>query len=186
MQPISTERSGISIKYHWEKEIKPGEALVVTGTTNYTFPFILLILIIIVGVSAKLYYSNSVSLTKRVSFVKTRGGEFAVKVVLYVKTKKHIENLQVIDRLPGSTQLYEKFGMKPDRIDHATRRLIWNVHRLNAGEERVFSYIIYSKLKIVGKFELPSATAIFESEGKSNEVFSNKTYFMNETVKQED
>jgi hypothetical protein len=77
--------------------------------------------------------------------------------------------------------LYEKFGIRPDKIDAATKRLFWNIERLNSGEERVYSYIIYSKLNVVGRFELPSATAIYQREGKTEQVLSNRTFFVAET-----
>lgn len=182
LEPGSSNRQGLSVVYSWEKSLKPGESFEVSYTTNYTFPFILLIVIVVVILIVRRYYVTHITLNKRVSFVKTRGGEFALKVNLSVRARKSVDNVQIIDRLPGSTQLYEKFGVKPDKIDAATRRLIWTMPKLNAGEERVFSYIIYSKLKIVGRFELPPATAIFEKDDKTHEVFSNKTFFMNETI----
>ena len=56
----------------------------------------------------------------------------------------------------------------------------WNIPRLAEGEERIFTYVIYSKLRIVGRFELPSATGIYEVEGKIHETKSNRTFFINE------
>lgn len=185
-EPQETIRGGLSVTYRWEKELKPAESLSVTTTTNYTIPFVLLIVIIVVAIFAQMYYHTNVSITKRVSFVKTRGGEFAVKVRLHVKAKKTVDKIQVIDRIPGSTHVYENFGSKPDKVDPVTRRMIWNIPKLNAGEERVFSYILYSKLKIFGKFELPPATAIYEKDDKTHESFSNKTFFMSETTRSEE
>ena len=125
------------------------------------------------------------AISKQVSYVKTRGGEFAVKVRVSVKARKHVERIQIIDRLPGMTKLYEKFGIKPDKIDTSTRRLFWNIDHLQAGEERVFSYIIYSNVNIVGRFELPSATAIYENEGNIQESQSNMAFFVAEQRKKD-
>lgn len=179
--PIQVKRQAFSATYIWEKSLQPGESYSITSTTNYTFPFILILLIVVVALLVKLYVKTNLVVDKRVSYVKTKGGEFALKVKLHVKAKKYIENVQLIDRLPGMTQLYEKFGVMPDKIDHATKRLFWNVERLNAGEERVYSYIIYSKVRVVGRFELPSATATYLREGKTEQVFSNRTFFVAET-----
>ena len=77
-------------------------------------------------------------------------------------------------------KLYEQFGRKPDKIDEQTRRLIWDISHLNKGEERVYSYIFYSKVRTVGRFELPSAIVLFEQDGEKREVWSNKTYFVSE------
>ncbi len=181
LEPQEVDRKGLYITYRWEKNLAPGESFTVETKTNYTLPFILILLVIIIAVLTKIYTNRVLVIEKRVSFVKTRGGEFALKIKLYVKAKKYVENIQIIDRLPGMTQLYEKFGVKPDRIDSASRRLFWNIDRLNAGEERVFSYIIYSKVKVVGRFELPSATAVFQREGKTENAESNRTFFAAET-----
>lgn len=183
--PVRVERSGLVVNYEWEKNIGPGEMFVVESTTNYTFPFILIVLVVLVIVFAKTYSRKALNLEKRVSFVRTKGGEFALKVSVRVKARKHVDRVQVIDTLPNMVKLYEKFGRKPDKIDKDMRRLGWNLERLNAGEERVFSYVIYSKLRVVGRFELPAATAIFELDGKTGEVRSNRAYFVSETSVEE-
>ncbi|MEK6928784.1 MAG: hypothetical protein AABW65_02425 [Nanoarchaeota archaeon] len=182
IEPNYAKREGFIVTYSWNKELSPGESFTVNSTTNYTFPFILVFLVIIISFFVKIYSQTSLVINKRVFFVKTKGGEFALKVQLRLKAKKYIENVQVIDRLPMMTQLYEKFGVKPDKIDHATKRLFWNISRLNAGEERIYSYIIYSKVRAIGRFELPSAVGIFERDGKTTEIFSNKAYFVSETT----
>ena len=51
------------------------------------------------------------------------------------------------------------------------------------GEERVFNYLIYSKVGIVGKFSLPEAIAVFEKNNEIHEVKSNKVFFMSEQIK---
>lgn len=181
IEPMVSDRNGLNVNYIWKKTLNPGESISINVTTNYTMPLILLILVVLVVVFAKVYSVQSVNISKRVSYVKTSNGQFALKVTLHVKASKHTDNIQVIDRLPEMTKLYEKFGRMPDRIDHATKRLFWNIPRLNSGEERVFSYIIYSGLNIVGRFELPSATAVYESEGKQMESISNKAYFAVDT-----
>jgi len=186
IEPMSSKRSGLSVDYLWEKELNPSESYSILATTNYTIPLILIVLIVLVVVFAKVYSLQAINVEKRVSYVKTKGGQFALKVTLHVKANKHIDNIQIIDKLPDMTKLYEKYGRMPDKIDHATRRLFWNIPRLSAGEERVFSYIIYSGLNIVGRFELPNATAVFEHEGKQVEVWSNKAYFAVDTVIRKD
>lgn len=180
-KPTSSVRSGPVIEYTWESELKPGESLSIEYTTNYTIPFILLILIIAITLGVKIYTQTNLVIRKRVSFVRTKGGELALKVTLRVRAKKHLDNVEIIDRLPMMTKIYEKFGIRPDKIEEKTRRMFWNLKTLNAGEERVFTYIIYSKINIVGKFELPSALAIYEMNGKTFRANSNKTYFVSET-----
>ena len=50
VEPTSIERNGFVVSYLWRKEIAPGESLVVETITNYTFPFILVILVVVVGI----------------------------------------------------------------------------------------------------------------------------------------
>lgn len=175
-------RSGLVVSYFWARDLSPGESFSITTTTNYTIPLIFLILIVLAGLIAKKLAETAVTLNKRVSLVRTKKGEFAVKVRLHVKAKRHVDKIQITDQLPGVTKLYENFGKTPDRIDKTSRRLFWNISSLNAGEERVYSYIIYSKLNIVGKFELPAATAVFEHNGKMQEAWSNRAFFITETA----
>ncbi len=180
--PMTSERNGAVVHYTWQEELAPGESISITSTTNYTIPFILLILIIGVVVTARYLGRKNLLLQKRVSYVKTKGGEFALKVRIRAKARKTLDELAVTDRLPMMAKLYEKFGAKPDKIDSKTRKLVWEVKRLNKGEERVFTYIIYSKINVVGNFELPSASASYKIDGKHEYVNSNKTSLSTQTA----
>lgn len=186
VSPSAVQRNGLMVKYLWTHELKPGESWNVSVTTNYTLPFLLIILVVIIASLVGFYSRTNVSVGKTVSFVRTKGGEFALKVRLSVRAKNHIDNIQLIDRLPGVTQLYEKYGTRPDKVDMQTKRLFWNIPRLQAGEERSFSYIIYSKINPMGRFELPAATAVYEKDGKMHEVLSNRAFFASETARGEE
>ncbi|MDO8459600.1 MAG: hypothetical protein Q7S74_00680 [Nanoarchaeota archaeon] len=183
IEPNSVNRQGLVVDYIWEKKINPTETFTINSTTNYTFPFILAILIVVIALLAKLYSLTAVVLQKKVSFVRTKGGELALKVNIHVKARKHVENIQLIDKLPAMVKLYEKFGRMPNKIEKESRRIIWNIDKLTAGEERVYSYIMYSKVKVIGRFELPAATAVYEKDGKTQEVLSNRAFFVSETAK---
>jgi hypothetical protein len=180
-EPDITERQGAVISYHWNRQIKPGETLEIIVKTNWMFPFLVIFFIIVIVVVAKQYSKTDLIVKKRVSFVNTKGGEFALKVSLLLKSKKYLERVNVIDRLPSLVKVYEKFGAeKPTRIDEKTKRIEWNFEKLEEGETRVLSYIIYSKVGVIGKFALPSATAIFEKNGEIKETESNRAFFVSE------
>ena len=183
--PDKTERSGLVVSYVWQKQLQPGDSWEVKATTNYTLPFILILLVIVVVFFVKVANRTHVTVSKNVSYVRTRGGEFALKVTLSVRAKNHVDKLQLVDRLPGMTVLYEKFGTKPDRMDSMTKRLFWAIPQMQAGEERVFSYIVYSKINIVGRFELPAAAIMYERDGTIHEALSNRAFFLNDTVMEE-
>lgn len=185
-KPLTSERKGLFVRYYWEKELAPAEQLSVTQTTNYTFPLVLLAIVILVILIVRFFVRKELSLQKRVSFLRTKGGEFALKVKVRVKATKPVKNIKIADRLPGLTKLYEKFGTKPDKIDEKSRQMFWSISSLNAGEERVFTYIIYSKIRIIGNFELPAARASYQIEvdgkPKAKDVYSNRTSFAAETT----
>lgn len=178
IEPTSVDRRGFIVEYTWEKELKPGESWSVIVTTNYTLPFIFVILILVIAWLVYSYSMTDVIATKRVSYVKTKGGQFALRINVKVKARKPVENVKVMERLPQVAKLYEGFGSKPHAIDAATRRLIWNLERLNAGEERHFTYIIYSDINIIGKFELPVTAVEYVKGNEKKIVHSNKAYFL--------
>ena len=175
--PETSSKRGFYVIYTWQEQLEPSEKLVVQSKTNYTLPLILLIIIAVIVIVVKFLMRSGLSLVKRVSFVRTKGGEFALKVTLHAKAHGNLQNVVLTDRVPHAMKLYESYGLKPHAIDEATRTITWNLPHLNAGEERVFSYIIYSKIRVVGSFELPVAHARYTQKGKQTSVFSNKTSF---------
>ncbi len=186
-EPSKVDRKTLSVDYTWNKELKPGEKLVVQVNTNYFYPLILLAIVIIAAYLMFIYSSSALIVRKKVSFVRTKGGEFALKVTLNVSARKFVEKISLVDRFPGIVKIYERFGAyMPDKIDEKNRRVEWNIESLQPGEERVFSYIIYSKIGVIGRFELPPAIGIYEREGKIYETSSNKAFFMNEPRKREE
>jgi len=180
-EPDIIEREGLKIYYSWVREIKPGESLKIIVKTNWLIPFLIIFFIVTIVVFAKKFSKRNMNLRKKVTFVRAKGGKFALKDSLFVHAKKYIEKVQIIDRLPSLVKIYEKFGGEtPTKVDEANKRIEWNFEKLEAGEIRVISYIIYSKIGILGKFALPSAIAIFQREGDIKEEQSNRAFFMAE------
>lgn len=180
-EPDLVDREGLSVYYSWVREIKPGETLKISVKTNWLIPFLIIFLVVAIVVFAKKFSKRNLNLRKKVTFVRAKGGEFALKVSLFVYAKKYIEKIHIIDRLPSLVKIYEKFGGEiPSRVDEKNRRIEWNFEKLEAGEIRVISYIIYSKVGVLGKFALPSASAIFEREGEIKEERSNRAFFLAE------
>jgi hypothetical protein len=183
--PTSAKFSGFSRVYTWQKELIPNDELDVVTTTNWFFPILIIIAIIVVIILIKKYTERDFVFRKTVSFVRTKGGEFALKINLNIKAKKYAERINIIDKLPHLVNLYDKFGaVAPHKVDLNNRRLEWNIESMNKGESRIFSYIIYSsKVGVVGRFELPSAKAVYERNGNIKETTSNRAFFINEPKK---
>ena len=90
----------------------------------------------------------------------------------------------MIYKLPSIVRIYERFGgEQPSKVNEKTRRIEWNFEKMDEGEVRTISYIIYSKVGVLGKFTLPTATAIYERDGKICEDYSNRAYFIAEEKK---
>lgn len=175
------EARGLNIKYVFQKNLSPGENMKVIARTNWWIFILIIIGAALVAYFAKKYSYSKLKIKKKAVHVKTKGGEFALKVSIMIKAKGYVENIKVLDKLPGMVKLYERYGtISPDRVDEKNRRLEWNVGSLDDGEERIFSYIIYSKIGIIGKFELPPATGTYEYQGNIREANSNKAFFVNE------
>jgi len=184
LAPSKSERTGLTTTYSWAKELRPGESLRVVIKTSWIIPIVLIIAIIILAVLSNIYLKSDLKLTKKISQVKTKGGEFALKVTIHSRARKYIEKINIVDKLPPIVKLYKRYGtIVPDRIDEKNRRLEWNVESLNEGEDRILSYIIYSKIGIVGRFELPPARAIYEKSARIKETQSNRVFFVSEPGK---
>jgi len=182
--PDIVERSGFTVYYTWDRNILPGESLEIEVKTNWLFPLLLILFVVAIVVLVKKYTGTNLVLMKKVNFVRAKGGEFALKVSVVAQAKKHIDRVNIIDRLPPLVNLHEKFfGEQPTRTDERNRRIEWNFEAMQPGEIRVVSYVIYSKVGVFGKFELPTATAIFEREGVIHEVESNRAFFISEQKK---
>ncbi|MBU3907360.1 MAG: hypothetical protein KKA64_03865 [Nanoarchaeota archaeon] len=180
-EPSNVERRGFNVDYTWNQKIKPGESLNIIIKTNWFFPLLIILFIVMIVALAKKYSENDLVMNKKVSFVNAKGGEFALKVSILVNAKKYIEKVDIIDRLPNLVKVYERFGGEtPKKVDEKNKRVEWHFEKLEAGETRVISYIIYSKVGVFGKFALPSAAAVYERNGEVKESQSNRAFFVAE------
>lgn len=181
-EPNSVVRDGLVVTYTWNDEVAPGNSLEVIVKTNWTFPLVILLLIGAIVILVKKLTRKEVAVRKKVSFVKVKGGEFALKVSLVVSAREYVEKVRIVDRLPPLVKLYGKFGMEqPAKVDESKRRLEWNFQKLEEGERRYLTYVIYSKVGVLGRFALPSATAFYEKSGELKDSQSNRAFFVTES-----
>ena len=184
IEPSDTEKQNGKTVLIFEKELMPDETFTVIVKTRYWIPLLLLIAL---GVAAWMIFVEGrkcVSVKKKVVFVKTKGGEFALRIVLYVRALKNIKKVSITEKIPGIVKIFKKFGLiEPTNIDERNRIIEWKFDSMNAGDERVVSYIVYSKLGIFGKFELAPAIVIYDYNGQVYEEESNKVVFTCEEKK---
>ncbi|MBT3404542.1 hypothetical protein HN832_03620 [archaeon] len=186
VEPDLVKRNGIKINYTWEKSVKPGETFEVVAKTNFLFPVIIISLIVILIITIQHYLKCDIVIKKRINFVHTKNKQFALKVNIMVRAQNYVEQVNILDRLPLMVKLYSKFGgQEPTRANEEKRRIEWNFEKLEKGEVRTMSYVIYSKVGVFGKFALPKTTAIYEKEGELKETASNQVYFMSEEAREQ-
>jgi len=186
-EPDYVDREGFVVTYTWNEKLEPAEIYTIKTKTNYFFPLLIIVFVALIVIGLQRFFKTDIEVIKGVSHVKTKGGQFALRVSINVKARKSVENVSIVDRIPSVVKVYEKFGtIKPDKIDAHNRRLHWNLGDLNAGEERAFDYVIYSKVGIVGKFALPSALGIYEKNNEIREIDSNIAFFLSEQVEKDE
>lgn len=185
VEPDSASRNGFFVTYTWSEKLGPAESFDVKVKTNYLSPILIIIAVLLILIAIKRYTQTKLEIVKTVVPIKTPSGQFALKIKLQVKAKRNVSNISLVDRIPGIVQIYEKFTtiIKPTKIDAKNRRIQWDLGDMNSGEERLFSYVVYSTVGVVGKFALPNALAVFEKDGKIHEVESNAVYFLAEPKK---
>lgn len=178
-QPDNVIRKGSTVTYNWTRALSPGDEIEIRIKTNWLFPLLIIFFIIVVVLLVKQYVKDDLVLKKKISFVRAKGGEFGLKVTITATAKSFVEDIRLIDRLPSLVKLHEKFLYeKPEKIDEKKRLIQWRINKLQRGEKRVFSYFIYSKVGVVGRFALPPAIAFYEREGDKRESSSNRAFFL--------
>jgi hypothetical protein len=175
IKPNSVKRSGNSIVYEFTKELNPNEKLAVNAKTSYYLPLAILILLVIAVWILIVVLTPQVKVQKKAVKVRTSSGVFATKIVLSIKNKgREVTDLKIIDRLPAFTELVpEKFGtISPTEI--RKKILIWHVDKLAQNEEILLSYIVYSKLTVIGTLAVPISFATYkDAKGNMHESRSN-------------
>jgi hypothetical protein len=185
--PLTTVRDGFIIKYVWEARLNPANNYKIEVTTNFLYPLLITVVLCFIVIGLRRFFKMKLVVEKSVTPVKTKNGEFALRVRLLVRAKKSLEEVALIDRIPKTVKIYKKFGLSmPDEIDAATRRLKWNIGELKSGEERMFSYVVYSRVGFVGKFMLPSALGLFKFDSDTHQIESNSVFFLAEQTDRED
>lgn len=180
-KPDSTEKSAAFYTYQWEAALKPGESISVEINTNYLLPLGILAVIAVISIIIAIYFSSPLVIRKKVRRIKSKTGEFALKVMIQVKARKDMSKVILRDRIPHLAELHERFGtIKPARVDKARRMIEWEMPEIKKGEEHIFSYVLFSKVSILGGYHIPPSFATFEIRGKSKQASSNKVIFMSE------
>jgi hypothetical protein len=167
----------------WDLELSPNEYQSIIYIRNYRALFYVLILLIL-GVVGYYIFRSPILVKKETEVLKIEDqGVSHFKVLMHLKNRsnKAVDEVKLIDRIPQIASLDTSFGvgtLNPDKVirhEHKGTILKWNISALDPYEERIISYNVASKLKIIGGVNLPAAVVKFKGKGKSvKRIFSNK------------
>ena len=87
-----------------------------------------------------------------------------MKVLITVrnKTKRPLRGISILDTVPPVIKAPAEFGIiKPKQSQQTNQgtKMLWELPELGAGQERVISYKIETKMQVLGKLKLPGAAA---------------------------
>lgn len=175
-------KSATSYTFMWHKSLRPGESFSVEVRTNYILPLGILLAAIVAAVLVTIWLKTSLIVRKKAVRIRSKTGEFAIKIMLLVKARDSLNNIFIRDRLPRLAELHERYGtIKPSNVDKERRIIEWHIPHLNKGEEHIISYVIYSKVSVLGKFEMPRASVSFDNmKGEHKSTASNAVLFFSE------
>jgi len=163
----------------WKFEIMPGQSFEIEVVTDYRGLWLAILVFVIVVALILYVLGRKITIKKTTYKIKeTREGISELKIVLHVRNKNGLlKNITVIDYLPNLIHPTHQFGtLKPTKMQKGKSgiRFMWHLGSLEAGEERVFSYNVKSKLNIIGNLMLPSAVVIYKKKGKKFKMFSRR------------
>jgi len=179
---------------HWNFNLDPGEEYSINIRVDYR-PLVVAVIVIIVFILLMWYWmSKGVVIKKEVFKLKqTSEGISDFKILLHIKnnTNKTVKNLMLIEMLPRVINPLPKFGtLKPNNVQRGEKgvRMIWRIPELVKGEERIVSYDVEAKMKIIGQFMLPQSMVKYRTHrgrvmaSKSNRL-SVASGFLSESIK---
>ncbi|MBW3013351.1 hypothetical protein KY325_02025 [Candidatus Woesearchaeota archaeon] len=169
-------------QYQWEVELHPSETDEFIVIYNYrTFMTVIAIILILVFVYQ--YFKPEIVVNKKAAeeFSPEDSTLTGAKVVLYLKnsTTQPLKNVSIAETIPNIATYVPRDilgSIKPEFIrprDRGGSTVIWKLDEVAPKEERVITYFIKAKLKIVGDLKLPGTTISFTKGSKKKTVYSN-------------
>ena len=171
----------------WTLELQPDEEVKIIISNNYRLLFAIIIIIILV---IYLYFNlrSEIVIQKRASVIqghvhKKEEGNSLLKLKLFIRnrTSKKLHDVEVKERLSKLTKFIEEpdaiGSPNPSKIIHGKSSTLvkWRFEALEPYEERLITYKIESRFKLVGSIQFPRAIVKFRThEGKMHTTGSNK------------
>ncbi|MFH1174639.1 MAG: hypothetical protein V1725_05880 [archaeon] len=164
----------------WDIVLNPDESYQLMYETNYQSLFWICVLLVLI-ILGYFIFRNPLIVEKKARVVGSAfEGISTIKLKVYLRnrTGKTLQNIKVIDLIPSIAELVDESllgTLKPTKIfKHERSGMIarWDLEKIDPFEERIISYKLKSKLKIVGDMTLPAVKVKFEVKGKQRTAFS--------------
>ena len=163
----------------WKVTLAPNETVTLTYIHNYRFPFYgVMVLLLLVFVY--LFTKAPVTLVKTSTTARKDSTLSDLKITLQLKnvTKRTLKKIEVVDLVPGIADIEKSLELgtlKPHEIKHTKKGTLvkWKLAEIDSHEDRLITYQIRSKLKILGTLKLPRARVLYGKKGKRKTAYSN-------------
>src|SRR3989338_60666 len=151
----------------WQVKLDNSKTFYAYTTENYR-PIVVIVLLSAAAILLYFLFRSPIVVRKGFANVgMSEGGIADVKVVVRVKNRssKPLAGIEVADHVPHIAHVEKELSigsMQPHAIlQHPKGDLIikWTLENLEAGDERVLSYRMKSRLPILGELNLPAANA---------------------------
>jgi len=151
----------------WQVRLDANREASVYTFENYR-PLVLIFILTIMAVLIYFLFRGPIVVRKSIAnVVVSEGGISEAKVVIRVKNRssKQLTNIEVLDNVPHIAHVEKELSigsMQPHAIlQHPKKGMMikWIIESLEAGDERVLSYKLKSRLPILGEFSLSAASA---------------------------
>ncbi|NQU98944.1 hypothetical protein HQ533_05765 [Candidatus Woesearchaeota archaeon] len=172
----------------WDITIQPQELKTITVTTNYRIPITIIIIVLAVIILYFVLRSPLIISKEAIVSGSSEDGVENLKIRLFVKNRSRntVEKVTVFDRVPGIAELIKKKTLgtiHPEKVTKQEKRgtlIKWNLENLEPFEERIITYEIKSKLKIIGNISLPGSRSTFlDKKNKERTIYSNRVMVSN-------
>ena len=99
------------------------------------------------------------------------GSMHVLKVVINIRNRGNfiVNNVRVMDKVPETINAPTQYGsLRPNFVKSqgGFTTMIWDIHAIPRGQERIISYRLVGKLNILNRVILPQAKASCTSMGR--------------------
>jgi hypothetical protein len=178
--PYETATKDGARTVYWNVPLDPYETGSFVYTENYRILVLLFLLAIISAIAYLLLRSPIIAVKEAVGIAHHEGvSDIKVRVFVRNRSAKIVQNIVVTDRVPSLAEVQRidsPGSIPPSKIGVSDKQgtlLRWDLDVLEPFEERVLTYKVKSKLKIIGRMRLPNARLRFTSAGRERTIYSN-------------